>query len=47
MCLLWISGQTVTFPLYKINCLVFITEVDIVYCTVQSESLYETDMFYL
>jgi len=47
MYLLWISGKTVTFALYKINRLVFITAVDIVYCTVHTESLYETNMFYL
>ena len=43
MCLLWLSEQTATFPLYIINKLVFITEVESVYCAVRTESLYNTD----
>ena len=35
MCFVWISEQTVHFPLYIINRLVFITEVEGVYCTVR------------
>jgi len=41
------SEQTATFSLYNINSLVFTTEVENVYSTVQSESLYNTDMFHL
>jgi hypothetical protein len=45
MCFVQISGQTATFTLYIINWLVFITEVESVYCTVRTESLYKTDYF--
>ena len=38
-----LSEQTVTFALYYINWLVFITEVESVYCAVRIESLYNTD----
>jgi hypothetical protein len=34
MCFVWISEQTVPFALYSINRLVFITEVESVYCAV-------------
>ena len=37
--------QTVPFPLYIINRLVFITEVESVYCAVRNESLYNTVTF--
>ena len=40
MCFVWISEQTVTFVLYIINRLAFITEVESVYCAVRNESLY-------
>ena len=43
MCFIWISEQTLTFALYIIYRLVFITEVESVYCAVGSESLYSTD----
>ena len=36
-----------TFQLYIINRLIFITEVESVYCAVQSESLYNTVTFRL
>jgi hypothetical protein len=39
--------QTVTFALYIINILVFITEVEGVYCAVRTESLYNIDIFRL
>jgi len=43
MCFVWISQQTVTFALYNVNRLVFITEVDSVYSAAQTGSLYNTD----
>jgi len=43
MCFVWLSEQTVTFTLYIIKRLVFITEVESVYCAVRSESSYNTD----
>ena len=43
LCFVWISEQTVTFALYCINWLVFITEMESVYCAVHIESLYNTD----
>jgi hypothetical protein len=42
----WISEQTVTFVLCIINRLVFITELESVYCAVRTESLYKTDTFH-
>jgi hypothetical protein len=47
MCFVWLSEQTVTFALYIINILVFITEAESVYCAVRIESLYKTDTFHL
>jgi len=38
-----ISEQTVAFALYSINCLVFITGMDCVYCAVRTGSLNKTD----
>jgi hypothetical protein len=38
MCFVWLSEQTVTFALYVINGLVFITEVESVYSAVRTES---------
>jgi hypothetical protein len=43
MCFVWISYQTVTFALYIINRLVFITELESVYCAVHTESIYNTN----
>jgi hypothetical protein len=43
MCLVWLSEQTVTFSLYIINRVVFITEAESVYSAVRTESLYNTD----
>jgi len=40
-----ISEQTVTFALYIINRLVFITKVKSVYSAVRTESLFNTDKF--
>ena len=34
MCFVWLSEETVTFALYIINILVFITEAESVYCAV-------------
>jgi len=45
MYFVWISEQTLTFALYIINVLGFITEVESVYCAVRTESLYKTDSF--
>jgi len=42
MCFICISEQTVTFVLYAINRLVFITEVGSVYSAVRTEFLYNT-----
>jgi hypothetical protein len=43
MCFVWLSEETVPFALNINNRLVFITEVESVYCAVQPESLYKTD----
>ena len=39
MCFVWLSEQTVMFPLYSIKLSVFITEAEIVYCAVRTGSL--------
>ena len=43
MCFVWLSEQTVTFALYIIRRLVFVTEVGSVYSAVQTESLHKAD----
>jgi hypothetical protein len=43
MCFAWISEQTVTIAVYIIDGLVFIAEVESVYCAVRTESLHKTD----
>jgi hypothetical protein len=43
--LLCLSKQTVTFVLYTIKRLVFITEMKSVYSAVRTGSLYKTNMF--
>jgi len=40
----WISEQTVTFALYDIKRVVFITEAESVYSAVRTESLYTTQI---
>jgi hypothetical protein len=45
MCFVSLSEQTVSFVLYIINRLVFITEVESVYSAVRTEYLYNTDTF--
>ena len=45
MCFVWLSEEIVTFALYIINSLVFITEVEGVYCAVRTGFLYKTDTF--
>jgi len=40
MCFMWISEQTAIISLYNINWLVFITELESVYCAVRTGSLY-------
>ena len=40
---MWLSEQTVTFAVYIINRLVFITEMESVYSAVRTESLYKAD----
>jgi len=45
VCFVWISEQTAYFSLNNIRRLVFITEVESVYCAVRTWSLYNTDMF--
>jgi len=47
VCVVWISEQTEIFVLYIIIRLVFITEVEGVYCVVLTESLYNTFVFSL
>jgi len=42
LCVLCGSQETITFALYIINILVFITEAEIVYCAVRPKSLYKT-----
>jgi len=44
MCFVCLSEETVTFALYIINRLVFITEVESAYCVVHTESLHNTGM---
>jgi hypothetical protein len=43
MCFVWILEQTAIISLHSINYLIFITEVESVYCAVRTESLYKTD----
>jgi hypothetical protein len=45
LCFVWLSEETVTFAIYVINWLVFITEAESVYCAVRTESLYKIDTF--
>ena len=45
MFFVWLSEETVTFVLHIITRLVFITEVECVYCAVRTESVYKTDTF--
>jgi len=40
MCFLCISEQTTIISLHNINCLVFITETECLYCAVRTGSLY-------
>jgi hypothetical protein len=42
-CLVWILEQTVTFALYIIKWMVFITVVESVYSAVRTNSLYKAD----
>jgi hypothetical protein len=44
MCFVWISEQTAIISLYSINWLVFITEMESVYCAVRTGSLYTTSL---
>jgi hypothetical protein len=46
-CFVWISEQTANFALQNIKRMVFITELESVYCAVSAESLYITDTFRL
>ena len=39
LCFMWISEQTAIISLYSINCLVFITETESVYCAVPNKTL--------
>jgi len=45
VCCVWISEQTANSALQNIKRLVFITEVESVYCTLCVESLYNKDRF--
>ena len=42
-CFVRISEQSATFALYIINCLVFITLLEIVYSAVRTDALYKAD----
>jgi hypothetical protein len=46
MCFAWLSEETITFALYFINKLVFITEPESAYCSVRPEFKYNTDTFH-
>jgi len=43
----WFLEQTENSPLHNIKRMVFITDVESVYCAVRTESLYNTDTFRL
>ena len=43
MCFVWISEQTAIISLYIINWLVFVTEMECVYCAVQTKHLTSTN----
>jgi hypothetical protein len=45
VCSVWISEQIANFALEDLKKLVFITEVESVYCAVRTDYLYNTDMF--
>ena len=45
MCFVWISEQTAIISLYNINWLVFMTEVQCVYCAVRTGPLVHLRMF--
>jgi len=47
VCFVWISEQTANFTLHNMKRLVFIPDVQSVYCAVRTESLYNTYMFLL
>jgi hypothetical protein len=47
VCFVWISEQSATFALYSINTLVFITEMESVYCAARTDSLYKADRLHL
>jgi len=44
---MWISEQTAYCALHNNKRLVFVTEVESVYCAVRTRSLYDTDTFLL
>jgi len=43
MCFVWLSEETVPPALYIINRLIFVTEVESVYCAVRTVLMYKTD----
>jgi hypothetical protein len=43
VCFVWLSEQTANFALHNVKWLVFITDVEIVYFAVRTESLYKAD----
>jgi len=47
VCLVWIWEQTANCALQNIKRLIFITEVESVYCAVRTGSLHNTDTFRL
>ena len=47
VCFVWISEQTANFALHNIKTLLFLPEVESVYCAVRTESLHNTYKFRL
>jgi hypothetical protein len=47
VCFVWISEQTASFAVHSMERLGYVTEAESVYCTVRTESLYNTDTFRL
>jgi len=47
VCFVWTLEQTANVALGNIKTLVFITEVEGIYCAVRTESLYNRDIFRL
>jgi len=46
MCFVWISEQTAIISLYNINWLVYITEMESVYCAVRTQYIIQLALLY-